>query len=149
MRAAGESQPNSYTVRAYSALQDQGRFVVIGGRDNWVSPVFAQGTKELFLPRIYAETILTRLRPVRLALERARDVRLADIRLKQVSAAPGFACEALVHQHFQEGLVANALSVRDLAGLREVGFRQADCDLDAALLIQQRNQARSPGLGPF
>ena len=29
-----------------------------------------------------------------------------------------------MHQHFQEGLVANALSVRDLAGLREIGFGQ-------------------------
>ena len=47
------------------------------------------------------------------------------------SGAAGFADEALAHEHFQEGLVTDALAFGDLAGLREIGFRQADGDLHA------------------
>src|SRR3972149_10875730 len=70
-----------------------------------------------------------------------------DFRLNRISAAAGFAYEALAHEHFQKGLIANALAFRDLAGLCEISFRQADRDLHATLLIQLRNQTRSPGLG--
>src|SRR3990170_3382523 len=65
------------------------------------------------------------------------------------SAAAGFAQQGFAHEHFQKRLVANALAFSDLAGLCKIGFRQPDSDLHAALLVQLRNQTRSPGPGSF
>jgi hypothetical protein len=53
------------------------------------------------------------------------------------------------HQNLEQRLIANAFSISDRAGSRNIGFGQAKSDLCGALLVQLCNQVGSSCLGPL
>ena len=54
-----------------------------------------------------------------------------------------------MHQHFQEGLIADAFTSSDLAGLCEIGFRQAVAICTLLFLFSSATSFDPPAVLPF